>query len=157
MIKIKQFVIFAGFIIAISSCGNSKTETPGASGAPVLSVEAYKVVAQAFSNKLTTTANLIADEQVELMAPISGQVLAIYFKEGGSVSKGQALMRLDDRSWKAQLLGVNAELVAAQKDYKRKTQLLAVEGSSQEEIDNAFAKVEMLKSQQQQLQVNINL
>jgi membrane fusion protein (multidrug efflux system) len=91
------------------------------------------------------------------MAPMAGQVLAIYFKEGEKVSKGTTLIRLDDRSWKAQLLGVKAELTAAEKDYARKKELLTVEGSSQEEVDNAFSKVEILKSQQQQLQVNIDL
>lgn len=157
MKNIRQSVIVFGFIVAISSCGGSKTEAPGSGGPQSISVEAYKVVPQSFSNKLTTTANLMAEEQVQIMAPISGQVLAIYFKEGARVNKGQVLVRLDDRSWKAQLVGVNAELAAAQKDYNRKYQLISVEGSSQVEVDNAFAKVEMLKSQQQQLQVNINL
>lgn len=156
MKKIGQFIIVIGLTFAMASCGSSKPEN-SYGGAGSLDVEAYVVTYQAFSNKLTTTANLMAKEQVEIMAPVSGQVLAIYFKEGQMVKKGQALIRLDDRSWKAQLLGVQAELVAAENDFNRKKQLLAVEGSSQEEIDNTFSRVEMLKSQQQQLQVNIDL
>lgn len=157
MKKIKQSLILAGLVLAISSCGENKTEKPAAAGASALPVEAYQVTAQPFSNKLTTTANLMAKEQVELMAPISGQVLAIYFKEGARVNKGQALIRLDDRSWKAQLLGVKAQLEAAEKDFNRKFKLKEVEGSTQEELDNALAKVQMLNSEVQQLEVNINL
>jgi len=156
MKKIKQSIIVIGLTLAITSCGNDEADKPGG-GVNILQVEAYKVVAQPFNNELITTANLIAEEQVELMAPMAGQVLAIYFKEGEKVTKGQTLVRLDDRSWKAQLVGVKAELDAAEKDYDRKKELLTVEGSSQEEVDNSFSKVEILKSQQQQLQVNIDL
>lgn len=156
MKRIKQSIIVVGLTLAITSCGSGEAENPKG-GANSLQVEAYKVVTQPFNNELITTANLIAEEQVELMAPISGQVLAIYFKEGERVNKGQVLIRIDDRSWKAQLVGVKAELDAAEKDYLRKKELLAVEGSSQEEVDNTFSKVEILKSQQQQLQVNIDL
>ncbi|MCB0279571.1 MAG: efflux RND transporter periplasmic adaptor subunit, partial [Calditrichaeota bacterium] len=122
-----------------------------------LKVDAYTVHEQPFSNTLVTTAQLMAEEYVELMAPVSGQVLNIYFKEGQKIDKGQTLIRLDDRNWKAQLIGVNAELDAAQKDYLRKKELLSVEGSSQEEIDNAFSKMQILQSQIEQLKVNINL
>ncbi|MCO6500347.1 MAG: efflux RND transporter periplasmic adaptor subunit [Vicingus serpentipes] len=156
MKKIKQSIIVVGLTLVIISCGSDEAEKSGG-GANALQVEAYKIVAQPFNNELITTANLIAEEQVELMAPIAGQVLAIYFKEGERVNKGQTLIRLDDRSWKAQLVGVKAELDAAEKDYARKIELLTIEGSSQEEVDNTFSKVEILKSEQQQLQVNIDL
>lgn len=156
MKKITQSLFGLSLILAIVSCNNGEAEK-SADGTNTLQVETYTVKAQPFNNELTTTANLIAEEQVELMAPMAGQVLAIYFKEGESVKKGQTLIRLDDRSWKSQLVGVKAELDAAQKDYMRKQELLSVEGSSQEEVDNSFSKVEILKSQQQQLQVNIDL
>ncbi len=120
-------------------------------------VEGYKVIASPFNNELVTTANLMAKEQVNLMAPISGQVLSIYFSEGQKISKGQTVVRLDDRSWQAELVGVNAELASAEKEHSRKKELLSVEGSSQEEVDFAFAKMQTLQSKQQQLQVNINL
>lgn len=122
-----------------------------------LSVKAYKVIAEPFNNELITTANLMAEEQVDLMAPIPGQILNIYFKEGQNIAKGQTIIRIDDRSWKAELTGVNAELNSAEKEYNRKKELLSVEGSSQEEVDIALAKLQTLKSKQQQLQVNISL
>ena len=156
MKKITHFIIAIAFTLTIISCTNNEVTTQ-AGPANALQVEAYKVIAQPFSSELLTTAQLMAEEQVELMAPMAGQVLTIYFKEGEKVTKGQKLIRLDDRSWKAQLVGVNAELDAAQKDYDRKKELLSVEGSSQEEVDNALSQIEILKSQLQQLQINISL
>lgn len=137
------------------SCGGAEKGAQQGQGS--LQVKGVRVVAQPFNSEVKTTATVMANEQVELKAPIAGQVLAIYFKEGATVKKGQQLIRIDDRSWKAQLVGVNASLENAQKDYERKKQLLAVEGSSQEEVDNALTTVETLKSQAEQLKVNIDL
>jgi len=149
--------IFIFFLITIIvSCGDTVKDKPGGSNNG-LQVEAYIVTPQPFNNDVVTTAELLASEDVELMAPLSGQVLEIYFKEGEDVEKGDPIIRLDDRNWRAQMLGVEAELDAAQKDYERKKSLIEVEGSSQEEVDNAFSSVEILKSQLQQLQVNIDL
>src|SRR5690606_21777972 len=67
------------------------------------------------------------------------------------------LIRIDDRQWKAELIGVEASLASAEKDYLRKKELLSIEGSSQEEIDQAFSTVENLKSQREQLKLNIDL
>ncbi len=155
MKNLKLAFIAIGLLLIMLSCGNDEANQ-SKSGA-TLTVETYKVIAQPFNSELVTTANLMAEEQVELMAPIAGQVLTIYFKEGQKINKGQTIVRLDDRSWKAELVGVNAELASAEKEYNRKKELLTVEGSSQEEVDLAFAKMQTLQSKQQQLQVNINL
>ena len=155
MKKITLFIIGISLLLTIFSCGND--EANQSKNGATLTVETYKVTAQPFNNELVTTASLMAEEQVELMAPIAGQVLTIFFKEGHKVKKGQPIIRLDDRSWKAELVGVNAELASAEKEYNRKKELLSIEGSSQEEVDLAFAKMQTLQSKQEQLQVNINL
>ncbi len=142
-------------IVALASCGKQKS--PTAAGSSNLQAKGYVVIPEPFNNDLITTAELIANEQVELMAPMAGQVLEIYFNEGENIKKGAPIIRLDDRSWKAQLPGIKADLSATEKDYERKKQLLDVGGSSQEEIDQALSKIELLKSQLQQLQVNIDL
>src|SRR5690606_32977148 len=82
----------------------------------VLQVEAYKVSTAPFNNEVLTTANIMANEQVDIMAPVAGQVLEIYFKEGQMVNKGDRLIRIDDRQWKAELIGVEASLASAEKD-----------------------------------------
>lgn len=153
-IKFKNLTLIALAAI-LWSCGDAKKDAQQGQGS--LQVKGIKVTAQPFNSEVKTTATIMASEQVELKAPIAGQVLEIYFEEGATVNKGQQLIRMDDRAWKAQLVGVQATLENAQKEYERKKQLLAIEGSSQEEVDNAFSTVETLKSQAEQLKVNIDL
>lgn len=148
------FITITGFL---SSCENSAEGDIISAPRAAMQVNGFKVEAKPFENDIKVTADLLAKEQVELKAPIAGMVLGIYFKEGEHVKKGDLLVRLDDRAWKAQLVGLKAQLKNAEKDLERKNALLEIEGSSQEEIDLAKTNVESLKAQIQQLQVNINL
>lgn len=150
------FTILCALPLLIS-CGNKVEKSNTATTSNALNAEAYVVQTKPFFHELSTTARLMAEEQVEIMAPIAGQVLAIYFKEGVPVRKGQAIVRLDDRAWSAGLLGIQAELNSANNDLTRKKELLTIEGSTKEAVELATAKVEKLQSQKQQLQVNIDL
>jgi len=151
-----QLATFLLAFAAVSCSEPEKTAGPASKSAP-LRIQTYTVVAQPFSNQLVTTADILPVEQVSLQSPIAAQVLSISFTEGKKVSKGERIVRLDDRSWKAELHGINASLETAKKDLERTTALLKVEGSSQEDVDNAQTKVQQLEAQKQQLEVNIDL
>lgn len=142
-------------LVAVSSC--SVVESKEKVAKSNLQVKGFKVKAQPFQSELITTASIMANEQVELKAPMTGQVMEIFFKEGEPVQKGKLLVQLDDRSWKAEMIGITASLDVAEKDLKRKKALAKIGGSSEEEVDQALSMVETLKSQMQQLKVNIDL
>ncbi len=147
-------VFVLSFLFLTTSCDVQTKEEASSNS---IEVQAFRVVPQPFKNELVTTANLMANEQVELKAPVAGQVMEIFFKEGAVTNSGDLLVQLDDRNWKAQLIGVKAELDVAEKDLARKGALLKIGGSSQEEVDQSISRVETLKSQIQQLKVNIDL
>ena len=158
MKAISSNILMLYILLFLFSC----TEKPAKQSQPSsqttnLQAEGFKVTPTSFNSVVSATAELLAKEQVSLMAPMSGQVMEILFNEGKPIKKGDPVIHIDDRIWKAQLVGLVAELDAANKDYKRKQALLAVEGSTQEEVDNAFSLIETLKSQIQQLEVNIDL
>lgn len=150
-------IMLSALVLLASSCGDSADGKQPSSGRSSMNVDGFIVSPQPFNNTVVVTAALQANEQVQLMAPMAGQVLDIYFNEGEKVTAGQSIIRLDDRAWKAQLLGLNAELDAATKDLDRKKQLLTIEGSTQEEVDGLVSKVETLRSQIQQLEINVDL
>lgn len=150
-------IALLSLIITAVSCDKQVEEKAKTGGRPMLQVIAEKVVAHSFANDISATANLLASEQVELKAPLSGMVLAISFKEGQHIKEGQPIIRIDDRVWKAQLVGLTSELETAEKELQRKNDLLEIDGSSQEEVDAAATTSEKLKAQIQQLQVNVQL
>lgn len=148
--------LYFSFSILLFACseGNESKQQDAKSN---LQVDGYLVRNGEFNNALTLTAELLPNEYAELKAPVSGQVLDFYFKEGQHVKKGDLLVRLDDRSWNAQLMGLKAQLKNAENDLSRKKALLDIGGSSQEDTDLALANVETLQAQIRQLEVNIDL
>ena len=116
-------------ILFLFSCDENKAKTAESNTSEFL-VDAVKIVPQNFATQLKVTANILPYEQVEIKAPVSGTVLSINAKEGQFVKKGQLIVRLDDRAWLAQKKGLEAQLLSASADLKRKQELLSMEGAS---------------------------
>lgn len=88
-----------------------------------------------------------ATRRVEVRARIPGFVIAREYAEGGIVSEGDVLFRLDPRAFEADLEVANAELdeakaelAAAESDVVRFTELLEADAGSQKEFDDAAAR-----------------
>jgi membrane fusion protein (multidrug efflux system) len=142
--------------VVVISCGEIKEKTADRISTD-FPVDAVKIVAQNFKTQLKVTANLLPYEQVEIKAPVSGTVLAINFNEGQFVKKGQLIVHLDDRAWIAQEKGLEAQLLSARADLRRKEELLTMEGASQQDVDQAKATVDGLEAQIEELKVRISL
>lgn len=156
--KKRSGILLLSMIVAVlSSCTNEESKTKGSNITSSLKVAGYKVIPEPFDNDVLATANLLPNEHVTLRAPINGTVLDIYFKEGQFIKKGQPIVHLDDRSWKAELVGVKTALDVAKLKLERKEILFKLDGARKEDIDEGKAEVDRLKSQKQQLEVNIRL
>jgi len=149
------FLLFALFLILMVSC--SRSNNPVQRQAGTLKVEGYRVDPEFFTVSIRTTGELLSNEEVELKTPVSGNVLNIYFREGQYVNKGELLAEIDNRSWTARKLGLEARLLSAQSELARKKDLLEIEGVSQEEIEQSEAEVVHLKAQIEELEVMIDL
>ncbi|MCB2219821.1 MAG: efflux RND transporter periplasmic adaptor subunit [Bacteroidetes bacterium] len=156
VIIIKYFIILAVVLPALFACNQSKQKVSGPSSAP-LQVEAMIVKPQYFESKFEVNANLLPYEETDLKAPVSGNVLNIFFKEGDQVRKGQPLIKIDDRIWKARLKGLQSQLKIARSDSTRNAALIDVQGVSQEAVDKTNAQIQELQAQIEELQVNISL
>lgn len=143
--------------LSIHSCkkagdgGNKRNLSPG------MVAEGYVVNPGYFENKLTVTANLLPFETVDVKTPVAGTILAIHFREGQKISKGQSLVQIDDRVWKAQIKGLKAQLAAGKEELQRKEVLLKAEGASQEEVDVARSGVLQLEAKIEELSVYVSL
>ena len=143
--------------ILVLSCKRTKNADNHSTDGPELTAEGFVVVPGHFENKLSVTANLIPSESVEIKSPVAGTVLAIHFKEGQRIGKGESLIQIDDRVWKAQIKGLKAQLTAAREELRRKQALLAAEGASREEVEISESEVQQLEAQIEELSVYVSL
>ncbi|MGF1586798.1 MAG: efflux RND transporter periplasmic adaptor subunit [Bacteroidales bacterium] len=142
------------FFVTVS-CKQNTAQNQGSEN--LYMVEAYQVMPEIYSESIRATGELLSFEETEIMAPVPGNVLNIYFREGQNVNKGDLLVEIDNRSWSARKRGLEAQLISAESDLVRKKDLLQIEGVSQEELEQSQATVSNLKAQIDELDVMIDL
>ena len=66
-------------------------------GQQILLASGYVIVPTQLREQIYSTGSLLPDEEVELSFETSGKVVAIYFKEGTRVKKGELLAKINDK------------------------------------------------------------
>ncbi|HMR89913.1 MAG TPA: efflux RND transporter periplasmic adaptor subunit [Saprospiraceae bacterium] len=148
--KIFNFIFAFIFISLFVSCGSKEKKADTPSGAPKgngsITVDGIIAQEETTSNTITTTGNIIANEEVEIKSEVSGRVVKIYFKEGTPVSKGQMLVKLNDDDLVAQMQRLNIEIKLQEEKEARQKQLLASTAISKEEYDVTKTNLNLLKA-----------
>jgi membrane fusion protein (multidrug efflux system) len=110
---------------------------------------------QVFSDNLSLSGSIDANEQIEVRSEVSGVVESINFDEGTLVSKGQMLFKINDIELRAQLSQAKTRQTLASENERRARLLLQKEAISQEEYDIASADFRSAQAQTQLIQAQI--
>jgi len=135
---------------------DAKNSGPRAGGRGAAKVYGKVIEGQEFSDFLTLSGSIEADEQIELHTEISGIVESINFSEGGRVGQGQVLVTLNDAELQAQLAQARTRNNLAAENERRAKLLLEKEAISQEEYDIASADFRTAQSQIQLIQAQLS-
>jgi membrane fusion protein, multidrug efflux system len=123
-------------LCAASGCRQKKPETSVTSSAPrPVEVNAVIAAPRELENKIFSTGNILANEEVEIRAEVPGRIISINFQEGSFVSKGDLLVKINDNELQAQLKKLQLDEKLASDDVYRKEKLLELKAVSQEELD----------------------
>ena len=141
--------------LLLAACGGSEEQVAGGGVMPPMAVQVHVLRAEPLDNSITTTGTLLPNEEVELVSELAGRVTLIGFQEGGNVSAGQVLVRINDDELQAQLRKAEANLKLGQDDEGRKKQLLAVSGISQEQYDATQAQLAALQADADNLRAQV--
>lgn len=107
------------------------------------------------SRSLEVPGTIMPFESTDIHPEISGRVTGISFKEGTVVSKGALLVKLFDEDLRAQLEKLKVQLKVAETTAKRQGELLAINGTSQQDFDNAVLNVSNLNADIELMRVAI--
>lgn len=143
-----------GYRIAKNSSESEKNDKKG-DKKPPLGVTAIVVSSKDFSNAISLSGSIEANENVEIRSEVSGIVEKISFSEGTNVSKGQVLVKVNDVELRAQLSQAITKQKLAGENERRAKLLLQKEAISQEEYEIASAEFRSLKAQSQLIQAQI--
>lgn len=161
--KIKYLIIsilavaLGGMIVYRITKNKSEDEKGGGKKdkKPPVTVSGVVVTTRDFSNTISLSGSIEANEQIEIHSEVSGIVENISFTEGSQVSKGQVLLKVNDVELRAQLVQAKTKEALASENERRARLLLQKEAISQEEYDIASADYRTMKAQTQLIQAQI--
>lgn len=123
---------------------------------PPLSVSAYVATHQVLDNEVYATGTLIANDMVAIRPEVAGKLIYLNIPEGQTVAKGQLIAKVNDADLKAQVKKLQVQMVVAQSKEERAKKLLAVNGLSIEEYEDALNNLNVLKAEVDYLQTLID-
>lgn len=129
-----------GLLSVLAACADEEiTKQPNT---PLPTIDVSKVIYEPVQSWFTFTTRLQAPEKVSLMPRVSGVIETVEFKDGQSVNKGDLLVTLDDRTFKAQVSRLEAQVKSARaaleqaaNEQKRAAQLVKRKAISAEQAE----------------------
>jgi membrane fusion protein (multidrug efflux system) len=154
---LRQILVLGSIAMCLFACKSEKKEDlkgKKPSGGPA----AYDaVVAKSYelNRSVEAPGTILPNESTDLRPEISGRVTAINFKEGSYVQQGAVLVELFDDDLQAQLKKLEVQLKIAEATEGRQKELLAINGTSQQDYDNTVLTTANIKADMELLRVNI--
>lgn len=141
----------------ISENKKAKAENSGGGGGKKgpMAVNGIVVSPEDFSNTLSLSGSIEANEQVQITTEVAGIAEKISFQEGGKVTQGQVLVKINDIELRAQANQYQTRQNLAAENERRAKLLLKKEAISQEEYDIASADFKTAQAQTQLINAQI--
>lgn len=150
---IAVFATGGSFILFQENADAKATSTTSA--LPATTVDIANVVSQTITDWQEYSGRLEAIDQVDVRPQVSGKLIAVHFKDGSLVNKGDLLFTIDPRPFEAELNRAKAQLASAEAQV---TYTSANLDRNQRLIQsNAIARQELDQAQNEARSANANL
>lgn len=159
--SIKTWSVISGALL-LAACGGKQTaQQAGPPPAVPVTVEEARSANAVYYDEYPGT--VVALNQTEIRAQVTGYVTGIHFKDGDRVVKGQRLYSIDQQLYSANydqavanLQVQETNLVKAQKDADRYHELDKKDAIAKQQVDYADAALEAARKQVAAAQANVN-
>lgn len=155
------YLLMAALLLAAAACKNKQAAQQGPP--PAIPVTVTEVTASPASYYDEYPGTVVALNQTELRAQVTGYITGIYFKDGDKVVKGQRLYSIDQQLYNANyqqalanLQVQETNLLKAQKDADRYHELDKKDAIAKQQVDYADAALEAAQKQVAAARANVN-
>jgi membrane fusion protein (multidrug efflux system) len=156
-----RIIVTVSTVLFLIACKGKQQQQQGPLPAVPVTVEEAKATAATYYDEYPGT--VVALNQTELRAQVTGYVTGIYFKDGAKVSKGRRLYSIDRQLYNANyqqaianLQVQETNLLKAQKDADRYHELDKKDAIAKQQVDYADAALEAAKKQVDASKANVN-
>jgi membrane fusion protein (multidrug efflux system) len=155
------FLSMSTIVVGLAGCGssNGSNRQPDRRGprsgdrggrdgsVAAVPIETVTVRRGAIAQHLETNGVLEAENEVDIVARVTGPITELSVEEGMSVKQGQLLARIDEREYKAQVAAARVNRDEAKLNFDRARATLEQQLISQETFDAAQARLEAAEAQ----------
>jgi multidrug efflux system membrane fusion protein len=124
--------------------GESVTASAAADAPPAAEVDVAAVISQSITDYQTYSGRIEAINYVEIRPLVSGTIVAVHFRDGATVRKGDLLFTIDPRPYQAEVDRTAAQLASAEArngyastDWARAQRLLTDNAIARRDYDEA--------------------
>lgn len=154
----KRIIIGLGTVLILSSCATvwsfHRPAMSGAGGTTL--VKLSSVTSQTIPQTVSTTGNLLANQQTNVSPKDGGYIKTINFVEGQYVKAGTILVTLDDSQQRQQLNLAKAQTAFAESTYKRYLSLRKKNIVSPQDIDQYGSEYKKALATQKTNQIKLD-
>jgi membrane fusion protein, multidrug efflux system len=143
------------FLLFPSETSANSKATSGKGVMPASPVTIYLAGISKLGDKLEATGTVLANEEADLKPEVSGRITYLHLPEGQYVVQGTLLLKINDADLKAQLDKIKSQLKLASESEARQRRMLQMEGTSQQEYDQALATLTGLRADSAYYQAQI--
>ncbi len=142
-------IIFLGFVLFRSKGKDnqsSKSKNSVSRDRQQAKVDGFVVKPSLLIDEISVSGSLLAYEEVELKNEVAGRVVFLDLPEGKQVKKGTLLVKLFDDDLQAGLKKLQIQLAIQEKIHERQSELLKVNGISQNDYDQTGLQLNSLRA-----------
>jgi membrane fusion protein, multidrug efflux system len=127
----------------------------GARSSAPTAVTTATVRSERLTQKLEALGNARANESVDISSKTSNVVMAVRFRDGERVRKGQVLVQLDDATTRADVAAAQAAVTESESQYNRSRELLSTQALSKSSFDQLEATLKANRARLQAAQARL--
>jgi membrane fusion protein (multidrug efflux system) len=127
----------------------------GARASQAPQVTLAPVRSERVSQKLEALGNARANESVDVSSKTSNVVMAIKFRDGERVRRGQVLVQLDDAQMRAEVAAAQATLTDSESQFNRSRELMQTQALSKSSYDQLEATLKANRARLQSAQARL--
>ena len=139
-------LLLVAFFVKLAFTKSNDKEKRGDKGKVQKNVDAIIVKPSLLINEISVSGSLLAFEEVELKNEVAGRVVMVNLPEGKFVKKGTRLVKLFDDDLQSSLRKLTTQLAIQQKIYDRQSELVKVNGISQNDYEQTGLQINSLKA-----------
>jgi membrane fusion protein (multidrug efflux system) len=141
-------VLLLAFIWKVGfTSSKDKSKNPDSKERTQKKVDAYVLKPSLLINEISVSGSLQAFDEVTLQNEVAGRIVKINLPEGKFVKKGTLLIKLFDDDLQATLKKQESQLAIQQQIFKRQSELLKVNGISQNDYDQTILLLNSIKAE----------